>query len=78
MEYTGHCIYLTRLDGNIEYTNPAFQAQTGYDRTEAVGQTPRILKSGEHDDAFYAEMWDTVLSGDVWQNELVNEGSDGT
>jgi PAS domain S-box-containing protein len=78
VEYTGHCIYLTGPDGTIEYTNPAFQAQTGYDRTEAVGQTPRILKSGEHDDAFYGELWETILSGDVWQNELVNEGSDGT
>ncbi len=77
VESAGHSIYFTDENGVIEYVNPAFEAMTGYSAEEAVGLTPRILKSGEHDDAFYAELWDTILSGQVWRNELVNERKDG-
>ncbi|MFB6085007.1 MAG: PAS domain S-box protein [Halorientalis sp.] len=77
-ENGGHCIYVTGPDGTIEYVNPQFEAQTGYDQEEAIGRNPRILKSGEHDEAVYEELWTTILSGETWQNELVNERKDGT
>ncbi|MDG5777158.1 PAS domain S-box protein [Haloarculaceae archaeon H-GB1-1] len=78
VEHGGHCFYLTSPDGTIEYVNSEFEAQTGYTQEEALGRNPRILKSGEQDEAFYEEMWRTILSGDVWQSELVNERKDGT
>lgn len=78
VEHGGHCVYLTAPSGTIEYVNPKFEHQTGYTQKEALGRTPRILKSGEHDEEFYGEMWETILSGDVWQSELVNERKDGT
>lgn len=77
VEAAGHSIYVTDGRGVIQYVNPAFEETTGYAAEEAVGQTPRILKSGEHDEAFYAELWDTILAGDVWRNELVNERKSG-
>lgn len=78
VEHSGHCVYLTAPDGTIEYVNPEFEAQTGYSQEEARGRNPRILKSGEQDDEFYEEMWQTILSGDVWQSELVNARKDGS
>ncbi|MFB6133055.1 MAG: PAS domain S-box protein [Halanaeroarchaeum sp.] len=78
VEHAAHSIYVTDVDGTIEYVNPAFEEQTGYDREEVIGETPSILNSGVHDDAFFEDMWETVLDGDVWESEIVNEREDGT
>ncbi|MFW5937694.1 MAG: PAS domain S-box protein [Halanaeroarchaeum sp.] len=78
VEHAAHCIYVTDVDGTIEWVNPAFVSQTGYAREEAIGETPSILNSGVHDDAFFEEMWKTLLSGSVWESEIVNERKDGT
>jgi len=78
VEHAGHSIYWTDPDGTIRYVNPAFERITGYSREEAVGATPRILKSGVHDEAFYAALWDTISAGEVWEHDLVNSRKDGT
>jgi PAS domain S-box-containing protein len=72
-----HSVYITDADGTIEYVNPAFETTTGYSAEEAVGRTPRILNSGEHDEEFYEELWETILAGDVWRGELINTTKDG-
>lgn len=77
VEHAGASIYLTDADGTIEYVNPAFEDQTGYARDEAVGRNPRILKSGEHGEAFYRNLWETIDAGRVWEGELVNARKDG-
>ncbi|MDT3433987.1 PAS domain S-box protein [Haloarcula sp. 1CSR25-25] len=77
VESAGHAVVFTDRDGVIEYVNPAFEELTGYAAAEVVGHTPRVLKSGEHDEAFYETLWDTIGAGDVWQGELVNERPDG-
>jgi PAS domain S-box-containing protein len=76
-EHSGHSIYITDSDGVIEYVNPSFTDITGYTAEEAVGKTPAILKSGEHGSEFYAELWGTILDGDVWENEIVNRRKNG-
>ncbi len=76
-EAAGHAIYFTDPNGAIEYVNPAFEETTGYTAEEAIGQTPRILQSGEHDKDFYEELWETILSGDVWRDEIINETKSG-
>ena len=78
VEQAGHSIYITDPDGTIRYVNPAFEATTGYSADEALGARPAILKSGEHDDEFYENLWDTILGGDVWQSEIVNKRKDGS
>jgi diguanylate cyclase (GGDEF)-like protein/PAS domain S-box-containing protein len=71
-------IVITDRYGIIEYVNPAFTTLTGYSSQEAVGQNSRVLKSGRHTTEFYAELWDTIRSGSVWQGEVVNRRKDGT
>jgi PAS domain S-box-containing protein len=77
IEHAGHSIYITDTDGIIQYVNPAFEEITGYSEDEAIGKNPRILQSGEYDDAFYEDLWETILSGSVWNCEMVNERKNG-
>ncbi|MEF8786894.1 MAG: PAS domain S-box protein [Haloarculaceae archaeon] len=78
VQQTGHAVFFTNADGEIQYVNPAFEQVTGYTSGDALGETPSLLKSGEHDDAFFADLWETVLARDVWRGEIVNERKDGT
>jgi PAS domain S-box-containing protein len=78
LEAAANGIVITDVHGTIEWVNPAFTAMTGYTRNEAIGRTPRILKSGHHDAAFYKALWATVLDGRVWRHEMVNRRKDGT
>jgi len=76
-QHAGHGVIITDTEGTIEYVNEGFEAQSGYTSEEAVGNTPRILKSGEHDTAFYEELWDTITAGDVWDGTVINRRKDG-
>ncbi|WP_336327549.1 PAS domain S-box protein [Halovenus sp. HT40] len=77
VEQAGHAIIVTDERGVIEYVNPAFEEITGYAAEEAVGLTPRILKSGEHGEELYSRLWETILDGEVWNTEIVNERKSG-
>ncbi len=77
VEHSGHSIYITDTEGVIEYVNPNFTQVTGYTPEEAIGRTPAILKSGEHDREFYADLWKTILDGKVWESEVINQRKDG-
>jgi PAS domain S-box-containing protein len=69
---------MTDRSGAIVWVNRAFTQLTGYEREEAVGKNPRVLKSGEHDPVFYKSLWDTILSGKTWRGEVINRRKDGT
>ncbi|MFC4454732.1 PAS domain S-box protein [Deinococcus sonorensis] len=71
-------VFITDRAGTIEYVNPAFETVTGYRRDQALGRRPDLLKSGVHDDAFYADMWTTLARGDTYRGEVVNRRQDGT
>lgn len=77
VENAGHSIYWTNQHGVIQYVNPVFEKTTGYSSEEAVGRTPRILKSGEHGESFYADMWGTITNENVWSREIINERKNG-
>ncbi|WP_394337738.1 PAS domain S-box protein [Halobellus sp. Atlit-38R] len=77
VESSGHAIYCTDTDGVIDCVNPAFEEMTGYTAEEAIGESSAILQSGEHGEAFYEDLWETILDGDVWRNEVINERKDG-
>ena len=71
-------VVITDSEGTIQYVNPAFERVTRYTREEAIGRNPRILKSGEHDAAFYKEMWETLTRGEAWSGHFTNRRKDGT
>ena len=70
-------VMITDAEGMIEYVNPAFTAITGYDAEEAVGQTPRFLKSGHTSDEVYKELWETITSGREWCGVFHNRKKGG-
>ena len=78
VEQSADEIILTDAQGLIQYVNPAFERVTGYSRAEAVGRNPRLLRSGRHDDAFYQQLWQTILSGEVWTGRFQNRRKNGT
>lgn len=65
-------IMVTDRGNRILQINPAFTAITGYSASEAIGQTPALLKSGYHDRDFYAAMWRQLLSKGQWNGEIRN------
>lgn len=77
VEQTEDIVVVTDRNGVIEYVNPAFERLTGYTRAETLSKTPRILKSGIHDNQFYKKLWKTILAGDVFQAEMANRKKSG-
>ena len=47
VEQSPSTIVVTDTSGNIEYVNSKFTQLTGYTSKEAIGQNPRILKTGK-------------------------------
>ena len=70
-------VVIASANGTIEYVNAAFEKITGYSAQEAIGQTPRIVKSGLHPEEFYRGLWDTILAGRPWWGTFVNRRKDG-
>lgn len=77
IEQSADMVLITDGCGVIEYVNPAFEEATGYARAEVIGQTPRILKSGEQSPAMYRELWETIRAGKVFRGVLVNRKKSG-
>lgn len=77
IEQSPETVVITDPDGIIQYVNPAFETTTGYSLEEAVGENPRVLKSGQHDERFYADLWKTISSGSVWEGRITNKRKNG-
>jgi len=77
VEHAPSAVLLTNPDGVIQYVNPAFEKIYGFTRSEAVGKTPRILKSGTYPPSFYERFWKQILSGNVFRGEFLNRTKDG-
>jgi len=77
LEAAGEAVMVTDRNGTIQYVNRAFTEMTGYLPEDAIGRTPNILKSGDQGEAFYRNLWGTVLSGRRFRGVLVNRRSDG-
>lgn len=70
-------IMITNTDGDINYVNPKFTEVTGYSSEEVLGKNPRVLQSGEHNQEFYKDLWDTILSGNDWHGEFHDKKKNG-
>ncbi|HUP45388.1 MAG TPA: PAS domain S-box protein, partial [Thermoanaerobaculia bacterium] len=71
-------ILITDHRGVIRWVNPAFTTTTGFTAEEAIGSTPRILRSDCHPRQFYADFWAAIRSGRVWRGEFINRRKDGS
>ncbi|MEW5008852.1 MAG: EAL domain-containing protein [Cycloclasticus sp.] len=70
-------IMITESDGRIIEVNPAFSAITGYPSEEVMGLTPRIFRSGKHEQAFYEDMWQSLVEQGHWHGEVWNRNKRG-
>ena len=70
-------VFITDVEGTIQYTNPAFEKVYGFTNEEAIGKTPRILKSGTVPDEQYKNFWETLLAGGTVSGEITNKTKDG-
>ena len=77
IEQSPSSIVITDKDGRIEYVNPKFKELTGYTLEEALGQNPRILKTGRTTKAEYQTLWEAILSGCEWKGEFYNKKKNG-
>jgi PAS domain S-box-containing protein len=77
VEQSTDSVIIMDRSGVMEYVNPAFEALTGYSRREAVGQTLGILKSEQQAGELYEEMWNTVLSGNVFRGIVMDRKKNG-
>jgi PAS domain S-box-containing protein len=77
VEQIADSVMLTDSQGVIQYVNHAFEETSGYGRDEAVGKTPRILKSGRHDAEFYRQMWAQFALGLPFKGMVINRKKTG-
>jgi len=78
VEQSPSSILITNVDGEIEYVNPAFEQTSGYELEDIIGDTPRVLRSGQTDAEVYEQMWGTITRGEPWRGELLNKRKDGS
>lgn len=77
VEQSGSTIVIADTNGKIEYANRKFADSTGYTLEEALGNNPRILKSGHTSPEEYKNLWSTITSGREWHGEFHNRKKNG-
>jgi two-component system sensor histidine kinase/response regulator len=78
VEQSSESIMITNLDPAIEYVNAAFERNTGYSRSEVIGQNPRLLRSGKTPRETYEALWDALPHGQAWKGVFINRRKDGS
>lgn len=77
IENSSDVIFMTNINGEILYANPAFETVYGFKPEEVIGQNPRIIKSGLVSQEQYARFWNTLLAKQTTSGEIVNKTKDG-
>jgi PAS domain S-box-containing protein len=65
-------------EGAIIYANPAFETLTGFDRTEVIGKTPRILQGVGTDEKVIDRLSRALKSGGEFEGKAINYKKNGT
>ncbi len=76
-ESTHEAILISDHNNNIVAVNEAFTNMTGYTLADIKGRDPKLLSSGEHDAAFYRDMWQSINMLGSWQGEIVDKNKAG-
>lgn len=77
VEQCASVVMITDAEACLTYVNPRFTHVTGFSVEEALGQTPRILRSGKHTDSFYAQLWQRISNGREWRGKMQNRRKSG-
>jgi len=77
LETLNEAVLITDAANTIIFVNPAFTRITEYERDEVLGHRPTVLKSGRHDEAFYHDLWQTLLTKGSWSGEIWNRRKSG-
>lgn len=77
MEAAANGIFITDTQGRFKWANVALGQIAGYEPDSLIGKPVSILNSGQQESAFFKDMWDTVLSGETWRGQVINQHSDG-
>jgi PAS domain S-box-containing protein len=77
IDRSDNAVFITDIEGTIQYANPAFETVYGFSVEETIGKTPRILKSGVVPEEQYKYFWETLLSGGTVSGEIINKTRDG-
>lgn len=77
IDHSSDAVFITDPDGAIIYTNPGFEKVYGFKQEEAMGQNPRIIKSGILAREDYERFWATLLSKNTASGEIINKTKDG-
>ncbi|WP_193771133.1 putative bifunctional diguanylate cyclase/phosphodiesterase [Candidatus Magnetaquicoccus inordinatus] len=77
LEHAVEGVMITDRTGKILAVNPAFTAITGFSAAEAIGQTPRLLRSNRQKHSFYEKMWQEISDHGHWKGELWNRRKNG-
>ena len=78
IEHAAEAMMVTDQAHRILTVNPAFEKITGYSASEAIGQTPRLLRSGRHGQAFYQTIWARIAANGQWEGEIWDRHKNGT
>lgn len=70
-------VMLTDIHGVIQYVNSAFENASGYSRHEVIGQTPKVLNSGQHPEQFFSLLWSQLKGGQGFQGTIINRKKTG-
>lgn len=70
-------VSIADVAGNIIRVNDKFCDISGYKREELLGKNHKIVKSDEHSDAFFVDMWKTISSGYTWNGDIKNTSKTG-
>ncbi|NOQ16848.1 MAG: PAS domain-containing protein [Methyloprofundus sp.] len=71
-------VSITDAKGTITYVNTKFEKISQYSSAELIGHNHRILKSDQHPDAFFKDMWRMISNGHTWHGEIQNRAKDGS
>ena len=71
-------VSITDIKGKIIYVNDKFCETSQYTKNELIGKNHRIIKSGQHSEQFYRDMWKTIGKGKIWRGQICNRAQDGS
>ena len=78
IEAVDHSVFMTDVRGTIEYINPAFEKNTGYDRSTLIGRSPAILNAPDAPNAYPDDLWEQIQDTDGRETEVIQQRQDGT